>query len=172
MAKLFTIRVTLNPPNPAEVFGKNADAYMKGAEIVFRTSVFKFLELLIRFGRRKTGRLVSGFTPMMDAHNYNYLRSWQHSDEENAQAVLEGKAAGTFDESNPWDLIIVNAVEYAGYVEEKVGVTEKGQLPILIPYFEKFMVENFDAFMQNAAKGGFETKNFGLIEDFGPPEVS
>ena len=170
MGKLFTMSVTLNPPNPADIFGENADAYIEGAQTVFRTSVFKFLELLIRYGRRKTGRMVAGFTPMMDAFEYPYMRSWQHSDEESSEAVTEGKEISSFENSDPWIIGITNAVEYAEYVENKVGVTTIGQLPALIPYFEKYIGENMDAFSENALNGGFESGDYGDIEDFGPPE--
>jgi hypothetical protein len=62
-------------------------------------------------------------------------------------------------------------VEYAEYVENKVGMTERGQLPVLIPYCEKFFGENMDQFMKNAANGGFEKGDFGILNDFGAPEI-
>jgi hypothetical protein len=169
--KLFQIKVTLTPPNPSEIFGAQAQIYMQGVDTIFRTSVFKFLELLIKYGRRKTGRLVAGFTSMMDAHQYDYMRSWQHSDTEDARAVQEGKNLSMFDETIPGTITITNAVEYAEYVENKVGMTERGQLPVLIPYFEKFFGENMDQFMKNAANGGFEKGDFGILNDFGAPEI-
>lgn len=172
MSGLLTIKVKLIPEDPVAAFGKNADAYIAGAQVVFRASIFKFLELLIRYGRRKTGRMVAGFTPMMDVYAYPYMRSWQHSDEENATDVQEGKNLGTFDNKDPWNISITNAVEYAEYVEQKVGLTHLGQLPVLIPYFEKYIGENFDAFTENAVNGGFDTGDYGNTEDFGAPETN
>jgi hypothetical protein len=156
VSKLLTLKVTLSPPNPSEVFGEKAAAYMDGVETVFRTSVFKYLELLIRYGRRKTGRMVAGFTSMMDDYGYDYMRSWQHSDEESSEAVQEGKQLSTYDYKpgeNPMNIVITNAVEYAEYVENKVGMTEIGQLPILVPYFEQYIGENMETFMKNASDG-------------------
>ncbi|MDE2102282.1 MAG: hypothetical protein KGL39_33865 [Patescibacteria group bacterium] len=174
MSKLLTLRVTLSPPNQSEVFGANADAYMEGVETVFRTSVFKYLELLIKYGRRKTGRLVAGFTAMMDQYGYDYMRSWQHSDEESTEAVEEGKELSTYDYQEgqvPINITITNAVEYAEYVENKVGMTEIGQLPILVPYFEQYIGENMDIFMENAIEG-FHSGDYGDLEDFGAPEAN
>ena len=170
------MRVTFKPENPAKWFGDNADIYMQGAQTVFRVSVFKFLEFIIRYGRRRTGRMVSGFTPMMDLYNYNYQRSWQHSDEESSEAISEGKQEGSFNYDPvgaPWSIMITNAVEYVGYVEDKVGITEIGQIPVLVPYFEKFMGENFDIYFENATKAFGNSnglKGYGDIEDFGAPE--
>lgn len=149
---------------------------MQGAQMVFRVSVFKFLEFIIRYGRRKTGRMVSGFTPMMDRYNYDYMRSWQHSDTESSVAIDEGKEEGSFlyDEvGDPWNITIINAVEYVGYVEQKVGITEIGQIPVIVPYFEKFMGENFDAYFANA-QAAFGNPNglrgYGNLDDAGAPE--
>jgi hypothetical protein len=168
LSKTFSLRITFNPPNPAATFGVNADKYMKAAQTVLRTSIFKFLELQIKYGRRKTGRMVSGFTGMMDTYGYPYMRSWQHSDEESAQAVTEGKNLSSFFDQDPWNISIINGVEYAEYVENKVGMSELGQLPVLVPYFEKFIGENMDQLSANAAKG-FDSGNFGEINDFGAP---
>ena len=176
MNSVFTMRVTFKPENPAKWFGDQADIYMQGAQTVFRVSVFKFLEFIIRYGRRRTGRMVSGFTPIMDLYNYNYMRSWQHSDQESANAVSEGKTEGSFiydPVGSPWNITITNAVEYVGYVEEKVGITEIGQMPVLIPYFEKFIGENFDQFFENANRafgGPNGLKGYGNLDDYGAPE--
>lgn len=175
VSNLLTLRVTLSPPNPSEIFGAKAAAYMDGVETVFRTSVFKYLELLIRYGRRRTGRMVAGFTAMMDKYGYDYMRSWQHSDEESDQAIQEGKLKSEFDYKpgeNPMNIIITNAVEYAEYVENKVGMTEIGQLPVLVPYFEQYIGENMEIFKENAARDGFDSGDFGDLTDFGAPEAT
>jgi hypothetical protein len=147
VANVFGITISLNRPNFVEEFDANTKLYMEALATVFRATTFRFLGLEIKYCRVKTGRLKSGFTPIMDAYQYDYTKYWTYGADESPEAIAEGKQAGTFQydpSSDPFKMIVINSVEYASYVEEKVGITVRGPITVLIPEYENFFLEGYN----------------------------
>ena len=147
MAKVFGLVVKINRPNFAEEFNDKTKLYLEAVATVFRASTFRFLGLEIKYCRVKTGRLKSGFTPIMDAYRYDYKKYWTYGPDENPEAIAEGKAEGSFTYdpvSDPFKMIVINSVKYASYVEEKVGITVRGPITVLIPAYEGYFREGYD----------------------------
>lgn len=147
MANVFGITATVNHPKFAEEFNEKTKLYLEAVGTVFRASVFRFMGLEIKYCRVKTGRLKSGFTPIMDAYHYDYTKFWTYGPNELPEAIAEGKEQGSFiynPAADPFKMIVINSVKYASYVEEKVGITVRGPITTLVPYFEEYFREGYD----------------------------
>ena len=147
MANVFGLVINLNRPDFAKDFNDKTNLYFDAVATVFRAATFRFLGLEIKYCRVKTGRLKSGFTPIMDAYAYDYTKYWTYGSDENPEAIAEGKQMGSFQydpSSDPFKMIVINSVDYASYVEEKVGITVRGPITTLIPEYENYFLEGYN----------------------------
>jgi hypothetical protein len=161
-------------PNFPEETAEKVQLFWEAVAVLFRASVFRFLASpVIRYARVKTGRLKAAWTPMMEAMQYDYSKYWKQGEEENSQAVAEGKAQGSFiydEKGDPWKITIINSVEYASIVDEKYGVTELGPMMVLIPAYEKYFYDNYETLSKNVNKY-FQEMEWPKTGDYDPPEA-
>lgn len=172
MANVFGLVIKINRPNFAEEFNEKTKLYLEAVATVFRSSTFRFLGLEIKYCRVKTGRLKSGFTPIMDAYRYDYTRFWSYGPDENPTAIAEGKQAGsyTYDPiADPFKMIVINSVVYASYVEEKVGITVRGPISVLIPAYEEYFREGYD-YLNSKLDDSFDSGTYPDQNEY-PSEV-
>lgn len=172
MANVFGIVIKLNRPNFCEEFDANTKLYLNAVATVFRAATFRFLGLEIKYCRVKTGRLKSGFTPIMDAYAYDYTKYWTYGANEVPEAIAEGKRMGSFQydpSTDPFKMIVINSVEYASYVEEKVGITVRGPITTLIPEYENYFQEGYD-YLNSKLDDAFDSGKYPTQGDY-PSEV-
>src|SRR5882672_7085900 len=133
MNNVFGLVIKVSKPNFDTDFDQNTKIYLEALATVFRAATFRFLGLEIKYCRVKTGRLKSGFTPIMDAYQYDYTKYWTYGADEVPEAIAEGKSQGSYlydPTSDPFKMIVINSVNYASYVEEKVGITVRGPITV------------------------------------------
>lgn len=172
MGKLLGIVIKVNRPHFDREFDEKTKLYLEQVGTVFRATVFRFLGLVIKYSRVKTGRLKSAWTPIMDAYTYDYTRFWTYGPDEVPEAIAEGKVQGSFQydpAADPFKIIVQNSVVYAGYVEEKVGVTVRGPLPVLVPNFEAYWQEGYE-YLNSHLDDSFDSGRYPSQGDY-PSEV-
>ena len=163
MGKILTIGVKITPTDFLERFTWASVVYYEGVSIVFRTSVFQFLAMLIRIHRVDSGRMKAGWTAIMNQYSYNYSKSWTPGPKENAEAIAEGMAAGSFEyypSTDPWNITVINGVKYAGIVEALYGSTLWGPIPCLVPNFEGFVRDGMSILNELSKDRFWEAKSY------------
>lgn len=175
MGAAFNISVSITPPDWLRRSEYAMDAFLKGAATIFRSTVFKFLEMEVKTSRVKTGRMKSAWTPFMDRYGHPWQRSDRPGPEEDTTAIAEGKEQGQFgyNEGNPWNIAVINSVEYASIVEEKWGMSELGPLAMLVPRYEEWFEEGFKVLESIAREklNGPVGQDWQVPTDLGAPEV-
>jgi len=172
MGRTLGLIVKVNLPNFDKDFDVKSKKYLDAVGLVFKASVFRFLGLVIRYSRVDTGRLKSAWTPIMDSQNFDYTKFWVYGNNEKPEAIAEGKQEGSFQydpTTDPFKIIVVNSVKYAEIVEEKYGVTVKGSLPTLAPYFEQYFLEGYD-YLNKGLDDSFDSGRYPGTNDL-PSEV-
>lgn len=153
-------------PNPqmdtlAKYFDAEHDAFVKGAAIVHRKTVFQILTRIIRLCNVDTGRLRGSFTPLMDKWGFKGFEAYMkqppidgtppktkgkgYSETE----VQKGKVLGQFVDA-VLNTTITSNVVYATEVNAKSQFLMKS-----LAWGDNQYKRNFEAFFKSAEKKGW-----------------
>ena len=145
------------PKDWGKVFEELDAATRKQAEVVHRKSVFQILRQVIFYCPVDTGRLRASWTPIMDKYGAQAIyepvmqmrapgQTGKDEKKVSSRAIARGKSEGLFVDQ-PFVTIIGTNVDYAVYVEQKVGFLARARV-----IGESLYARNFAAFFESIDK--------------------
>ncbi len=174
MGQGMVVKLNFDPPDQIEQWqGVLGQIEEKGPGIHLKW-VFRVIEYVIKYSRRRTGRSRAAWLPLLDKYGFDYQRSLG-TDRLDPGAVQEGYSMGTFDDQ-PFHTTLMNNVDYVDPMNQRFGLfgfsqTTSGKMKLgsdgirfeeKIPQFEQFGADTWQEFLDKT-KAAFE--GGGEIQD-------
>ena len=147
--KNYTLTITIVNPKQWDMWEGVESIFMENFKTLFKYAVYDANRYLIRITPMLTGRLRGGWTSFLDKHNEDYTAAFAdvslvegHSEPLSNEAIEEGKALSTFEETD-FVVSLMNAVEYADYVDSGTSVMDARNFTAKALYKFEFILKRY-----------------------------